>query len=166
MKHWKIYLAAGAAVILAGALPFQNQDIGKLQPVETALIWMERDAICMTTDTGDSGLGNTWQQTRKNLEDTAPGAVFYGTGSFLLIDESAQGLLPVLAEDDTFSPTCALCLVQAEEIDLETVGKYLSAHQPAYTLRSLRAALQADEPVQLPRLTQAGGRYLLVPEED
>ena len=60
---------------------------------------------------------------------------------------------------------CALCLAPAE-VDLEAVSLYLNAHEPDWNLDRLRQAQAAGEPVELPRLTEVDGGYLLVQPGD
>lgn len=156
MKHGVIYMVLAAVVIFTGSLPFSNHDVGKLQPVETMAVWMEADAVVLETDAGIRGEGQTWEAAMENMKATAPGSVFLGTVSFLLLDSSALELLPVILTRQEINPACSLCLGE-KGMDLEAAGTYLRAHEPEKNLRLMRA-----EGGTLPRLLEENGRYLLV----
>lgn len=156
MKHGVIYMVLTAAVILTGSLPFSNHDVGKLQPVETLAVAVEKGTVVLETDAGDRGAGSTWEAAMENLKATAPGSVFLGTVSFLLLDDSALELLPVILTRQEINPACSLCLGR-RGMDLEAAGAYLRAHEPEKNLRLMRA-----EGGALPRLLEEDGRYLLV----
>src|SRR5699024_12403451 len=53
-------------------------------------------------------IGDSWPTAWADLVLTAPGTIFVGTAGFLLLEESATGLLPQLLEDQALSPNCAL----------------------------------------------------------
>ena len=131
MKHGIIYLLLTLGVVLTGSLPFTSHDVGELRPVKTVLVRV------------------------------APGTVFFGTASYLLLEESALDLLSELPQERALNPGCALCLVPAG-VDLEAAGSYFDAHEPGWDLARLRRAQAAGEPVALPGLVVAEGRYLLV----
>ena len=87
--------------------------------------------------------------------------MFFGTASFLLLEESAQDLLWELPQKMELNPGCALCLAPAG-VDLEAASEYFDAHEPGWDLARLRQAQAAGKPVTLPRLVVTEGRYLLV----
>lgn len=161
MKHGLIYLLLAAGVVLTGSLPFVSHDVGELRPVQTALVRVEGDQVVLETDMGDVGTGAGWDAAMADLKAKAPGTVFFGTASFLLLEEKALGLLPELSQKTELNPGCALCLATAG-MDLEAAGEYLDAHEPGWDLARLRQAQAAGEPVTLPRLAVTEGRYLLV----
>ena len=90
MKHGLVYLLLVAGVVLTGSLPFASHDVGELRPVQTALVRMEADQVILKTDMGDVGTGIGWDAAMADLKAKAPGTVFFGTASFLLLEESAQ----------------------------------------------------------------------------
>lgn len=156
MKRWIVYLVVIAAVVLTGSLPFSSHDVGQLRPVETIFVQLQNGQVLLAADTGDTGAGENWEAAMRDLEAKAPGTIFIGTASFLLLDKSAAELLPELLEKQELSPSCAVCFAP-EGLDLEEAGKYLRAHEPEADIRTLRA-----ERVLLPYLTQTDGGYLLV----
>lgn len=165
MKHWLIYLLLTAGIVLTGSLPFTSHDVGELRPVQTVLVQMQEDWVILETDTGDSGIGKSWDAAMEDLMAKASGTVFIGTASFLLLEGNAVQLLPELAYKTDLNPGCGLCVMQIIP-DLEMAGEYLNAHEPDWDLRRLRTALAAGEDVLLPELTSAEGRYLLVQSEN
>ncbi len=156
MKHWLAYLCLTAVVVATGNLPFTSSDVGQLRPVQTIALSIQADQVVVQTDTGDRGIGDSWPTAWADLVLTAPGTIFVGTAGFLLLEESATGLLPQLLEDQALSPNCALCQV-SEAVDLTTAGEFLTAHTPDMTLRTARA-----ESGPLPKLMVEDGRYCLV----
>ena len=107
MKHGLVYLLLVAGVVLTGSLPFASHDVGELRPVQTALVRMEADRVILKTDMGDVGAGIGWDAAMADLKAKAPGTVFFGTASFLLLEESAQDLLSELPQKMELNPGCA-----------------------------------------------------------
>ncbi len=161
MKHGIIYLLLTLGVVLTGSLPFTSHDVGELRPVKTVLVRVEGNQVSLETDMGDAGTGNSWDAAMADLKAKAPGTVFFGTASYLLLEESALDLLSELPQERALNPGCALCLVPAG-VDLEAAGSYFDDHEPGWDLARLRRAQAAGEPVTLPGLVVAEGRYLLV----
>ena len=164
MKHGLVYLLLVAGVVLTGSLPFASHDVGELRPVQTALVRMEADRVILKTDMGDVGAGIGWDAAMADLKAKAPGTVFFGTASFLLLEESAQDLLSELPQKMELNPGCALCLAPAE-VDLEAASEYFDAHEPGWDLARLRQAQAAGKPVTLPRLVVTEGGICLYNRE-
>ena len=118
MKHGIIYLLLSLGVVLTGSLPFTSHDVGELRPVKTVLVRVEGNQVSLETDMGDAGTGNSWDAAMADLKAKAPGTVFFGTASYLLLEESALDLLSELPQERALNPGCALCLVPAG-VDLE-----------------------------------------------
>lgn len=166
IRRWAVYGLLAVALVLSGELPFQNRDVGKLLPVETSLLYIDRGQVVIETDQGLRGRGATWALAVKDLEAKAAGVVFYDTGNYLLLHESAVSLLKDLPGREKLRDSCALCLVDWREADLAAAGKYLSAHKPKVNLRRIQAAQAVGEPVNLPKLIKTEGAFLLVPGEN
>jgi len=160
VKHGAVYFVLTMAIVLAGGLPFSNHDVGRLQPVETLAVRMEAGRVVLETDAGDMGTGDTWAAAMENMKATAPGSVFLGTVSFLLLDDNAVELLPVILEQQELNPGCSLCRARVG-MELEPAGAYLRAHEPEMNLRLARAGAG-----ELPWLLEEDGRYLLVQPGD
>ena len=119
MKHGLVYLLLVAGVVLTGSLPFASHDVGELRPVQTALVRMEADRVILKTDMGDVGAGIGWDAAMADLKAKAPGTVFFGTASFLLLEESAQDLLSELPQKMELNPGCAPCFAAMGAIKRE-----------------------------------------------
>lgn len=166
MRRWMIYCALAVALVLAGELPFQNSDVGKLLPVETSLLYIEDGQVVVETDLGLRGQGATLPDAVKDLEKSAPGVVFYDTGNFILIHDSALPLLGELPGAEYLRGSCAVCGVRSREMDLSKAGEYLSAHKPNVDLRQVEAAQAAGEEITLPELLWSKEEFVLVSGED
>ncbi len=155
MKHWMIYLIIVLSLVVTGELPFQAHDVGTLRPVEVVLAQMEHGKIFLSTDTGDKGTGNTWQEALDDMKERAPGSIFLGTAGFLLIENLE--ILPEIMKQNLFNPSCGVCYVE-DPVDLTDAGAYLRAHEPEANLRLLRTG-----EVELPQLRVEDGGYRLDP---
>lgn len=135
MKHWFIYGIAVAAIIMLGWLPFPISDVGELQPLEVLYVYCQDDGtLCLDSDTGDRGAGDTLEEAFRDLRAGAKGEVFLDTADYVLLDpgmeEQAAGLWRELR------PGCQVCQVSGQP-DLEQTAKFLSAHEPELTLLQL-----------------------------
>ena len=150
MRRWIVY-----TLVLAMALflsPAEKTDVGDLLPVELLHIYYSNEGtVCVETDTGDFGTGETLDRALSDLKATASGNIFLDTADYLVIAREAIPLLPRLWE--ILRPATQVCL--GTGADPET-ARFLSAHKPGVTLNAIRAGMEA-----LPVLTQAEGRYRL-----
>lgn len=152
LKHGIIYGLLTLAVILTGSMPFTGQDVAKLHPVETILAESTSGQVRLTTDTGDSGTGESWLQAVEDMEKASTGIIFQGTVTYILLDH--ENLLPALLENKSLNPNTMVCLAEGE-INPAEAGVYLTTHRPESSLRRIRAG----EVTQLPRLIGRDGRY-------
>lgn len=164
-RRWVIYCLLALALAALGEMPFQERDVGKLLPVETSLIWMEDGKIAIETDLGLKGYGDTLEKAVANLQERAPGVVFYDTGEYILLHDSALGLENTLAEQEFLRGSCALCRVDSRELDLQAAGAYLSANRPEMTLRQVAAAAALGQTAELPLLCWEEEEFILVSGE-
>lgn len=164
-RRWVIYSLLALALAGLGEMPFQERDVGRLLPVETSLIWMEDGQVAIETDLGLKGRGDTLEKAVENLRERAPGVVFYDTGEYILLHDSALSLENTLAEQEFLRGSCALCRVSGKEMDLQAAGAYLSANRPELTLRQVAAAAAQGETVELPLLCWEEEEFILVSGE-
>lgn len=149
------------AVVLAAVwglprLSHPAVDIGKLEPVETVLLILEKDGIRVETDTGAVGFGDTLEDSVEKLRRSSATEVYLDTTSKLLVaGEAGEHWKDVM---DFFRPSCVVCLAD-EGIDLEQATEYLSVHKPEMTLNRLRAGERNWQ-----RLYMEEGRGRLEPE--
>lgn len=140
--------------MLLGGQLFPPHDIALLRPVQVVYGTMEQGQWYVTADTGDSGLGATWEAALENLAQTAPGTVFQGTVGYVILQEHTP-VEPVL-EDGNLSPNCGLCLGRGTP-ELGQVGDFLRTHGTLPTLGQLRDNRERPVPV----LTQEESGYAL-----
>lgn len=150
MKRTAIYIAMTLALAVLGQLPFGAADVGSLRPVEALVA---APGYVLRADTGDVGRGDSWQAAFADLKAAAPGSIFQGTVSFLLIEPGAVSLLPEILGADDLNPGCGVCLCEPG-VDAAGAAAYLRAHPPEMNLRLLRAGAG-----ELPILTLREGRY-------
>ncbi|MGN0977533.1 MAG: hypothetical protein ACI4PH_05705 [Faecousia sp.] len=149
MKRWPILAAALAALLL---VPSQTGDVGDLLPVELLYIYKENDRICLETDTGEAGEGDSLTAALTDLKATAPGEVFLDTADYLIVTKDTVPLLPQLTK--VLRPATEVCL----GVNADTqAAAFLSAHKPGVTLKDCRLGGQA-----LPTLIKTEERYRLV----
>lgn len=146
MKRSILYIIVSLGLVLTGHLPFASCDVGGLRPVEVLMVSTE-GGVVLRTDTGDMGRGESWDAALENLKATAPGTVFEGTVSFLILDAGAKDLLPELLARQDLNPGCGVCCGNGQ-LDPEQAAAYLRAHEPDTDLRGLRAGRE-DVPVLL-----------------
>lgn len=165
MRRWILYCVLALGLALLGELPFQQNDVGKLLPVETSLLYIKDGQVVVETDLGLRGEGATLAAAVQAMERSAPGVVFYDTGNYILLHESAMPLLEQLPEAEYLRGSCTVCRVTERQMDLAEAGKYLSAHEPEVDLRRVEAALAAGEKLELPELQWSKGAFFLVSGE-
>lgn len=149
MKRWIVY--ALVLVLVLFLSPVEKTDVGELLPVELLFIYYKEESLCVETDTGDMGTGETLDGALADLKATAPGNIFLDTADYLIIARDAIPLLPQLWQ--ILRPATQLCL--GEGVDAGTAA-FLAAHKPGVTLNDVRAGRRT-----LPVLTRTEERYQL-----
>lgn len=122
MKRGIIYIVLLALVFAA---PVKRADVGKLQPVEVVGLSIKDEAVCLQTDTGDSGKGATALEALNDMKETADGIVYLDTAQFLLMEEEAAQYADALR--DHLKPSVKVCFISGKT-DLKAAAKYLSVH--------------------------------------
>ncbi len=135
MKKWLYLAGALTAIGLLSRLPHPARDIAKLKPVRAVYLYMEGEALCIETDTGDSGTGPTLTEAYSNMKAKADGELFLDTAEFLILSPDAAISLDFY---DLFRPTCKVVFSNVPP-DLQTVSDYLAIHPPKTTVSHLRA---------------------------
>lgn len=149
MRRWIIY---GAAVALALLLaPEPRTDVGELLPVELLYVYKEGDALCVETDTGDFGTGESLNKALEDLKGTAPGTVFLDTVDYVIVTGQTIELLPQLWE--RLRPAAQVCLGLGADAG---AAAFLGAHEPGVTLNDIRSGRRVP-----PILSRIGERYQL-----
>lgn len=149
MKRWIVYALALTLVLFL--VPVPKTDVGELLPVELLCVYYKEGTLCVKTDTGDMGTGETLGEALSDLKATAAGNIFLDTVDYLIITKKAIPLLPQLWQ--ILRPATQLCL--GEEADTGAAA-FLAAHSPGVTLNDVRAGMRT-----LPVLTRTEERYRL-----
>lgn len=149
MKSWMIM---ALALVIFSFLPTPGTELGELRPVSVLMVEAEGKQVQLSTDTMDTGMGETLEAALRNLEETTPGHLFLDTVENLVITEQTRFLLPRLKA--VLRPGVTVC-VKKSEIDMETIREYLHSHPPDHRLS------EAEETTPLQTLTCVEGRYLL-----
>ena len=135
MKKWLIFLAVLTAVAILSRRPHPARDVARLEPVQAVYIYQKHGTLCIETDTGAAGSGNTLTEAAADLKASASGEIFLDTAEFLLIDPEVT----ITADFHTLlRPTCGVTFTTAPP-DLQATADYLTIHQPSVTLLELRA---------------------------
>ena len=134
MKKWLIFLAVLTAVAILSRRPHPARDVARLEPVQAVYIHQKNGTLCIETDTGAAGSGNTLTEAAADLKASASGEIFLDTAEFLLIDPEVT----ITADFHTLlRPTCGVTFTTAPP-DLQATADYLTIHQPFVTLLELR----------------------------
>lgn len=135
MKKWLVFAAAVTAVAILSRRPHPARDVARLEPVRAVYIHQKNGTLCIETDTGAAGSGNTLTEAAADLKASASGEIFLDTAEFLLIDPEVT----ITADFHTLlRPTCGVTFTHATP-DLQAAADYLTIHQPSVTLLELRA---------------------------
>lgn len=135
MKKWLVFAAAVTAVAILSRRPHPARDVARLEPVQAVYIYQKNGTLCIETDTGAAGSGNTLTEAAEDLKASASGEIFLDTAEFLLIDPEAT----ITADFHTLlRPTCGVTFTTAPP-DLQAAADYLMIHHPFVTLLELRA---------------------------
>ena len=134
MKKWLVFAAAVTAVAILSRRPHPARDVAMLEPVQAVYIYQKHGTLCIETDTGAAGSGNTLTEAAADLKATASGEIFLDTAEFLLIDPEVT----ITADFHTLlRSTCGVTFTTAPP-DLQATADYLRIHQPSVTLLELR----------------------------
>ena len=134
MKKWLVFAAAVTAVAILSRRPHPARDVARLEPVQAVYIYQKNGTLCIETDTGAAGSGNTLAEAAADLKASASGEIFLDTAQFLLIDPEVT----ITTDFHTLlRPTCGVTFTTAPP-DLQAAADYLTIHQPFVTLLELR----------------------------
>ena len=137
MKKWLIFAAVLTAVAILSRRPHPARDVAMLEPVQAVYIYQKEKTLCIETDTGASGRGNTLKEAAADLKASASGEIFLDTAEFLLLDPRVA----ITADFHTLlRPTCGVTFTTAPP-DLQAISEFLSVHTPKRMLLELRIGI-------------------------
>lgn len=151
MKRRIGFVIIFAAISLLASTAFHGTDIAKLAPVETIWLSEREDEICLETDSGDMGRGESLAAALEDMKKTVPGTIFLDTADYLIVEAGKEHLIGQISS--LLRPSCMICKAE-EKPDMEAVTKFLSAHEPELTLRKHQV-----EQCVIPMLEQRNGRF-------
>ena len=137
MKKWLIFAAVLTTVAILSRRPHPARDVARLEPVQAVYIYQKEKTLCIETDTGASGSGNTLKEAAADLKSSAYGEIFLDTAEFLLLDPRVA----ITADFHTLlRPTCGVTFTTAPP-DLQAISEFLSVHTPKHTLLEFRIGI-------------------------
>ena len=156
MKKWIILSLLAAAVAFGTVSPFPRADVGRLQPVQTLVVWRQGTQIVLNGGQVQ-GRGTDWAQAMADLRQSGKGQVFLGTADSIVLVQSAVGLLPQVLSDPAIRPAAQVCMARQPIEDPEQAAEYLQAHRTAVTVQHLRTVIANAKAVKLPVLAVTEG---------
>ena len=153
MKYWLVFFSLLIAAAIFGTTSSHGTDIAKLAPV--GVVWLSHsdEEVRLETDTGDMGGGENVKAALNDMKETTSGTIFLDTADYLIVEQGSEALLEQVYS--LLRPSCMICVAEKMP-DLESVGEYLSAHEPELTLRQYRV-----EKGNIPELVELDGRFAL-----
>ena len=133
MKRLLLY---GLILALVWLVPTERVDVAKLRPVEVIAIYKSGNAVALTTDTEDMGVGMSAAEALENMRDTSPAVIYLDTAEFLLVEDTAVGEVEALRKE--LKDSVRLCNVSGK-VDLKSAAKYLPVHGSLPVLRNWKA---------------------------
>ncbi len=133
---------------------FRGADVAKLQPVEVIRLSLQEKRICVQTDTGQMGLGQSLDEAFENLKETTSGHIFLDTAEYVILTSDTAAMTSELMH--YLRPACRVCQ-ETDTVKLEAVAAFLDAHEPPVTLMECQTGQE-----KLPQLIVQEGRMELV----
>ena len=140
----RIWLAALALLLL----PRRGTEGGKLLPVETLLIEKQAGQYRVSTDTVNTGRGDSLEKAVDALRAEAPGILFLDTADYVLLTGEAEDCMEKL--QDYVRPGTRVYKLEGTA-ELSEIGPFLKTHGPDAPLYRLQKGK-----LQLPKLTAEG----------
>lgn len=124
MKRMIFYLAL---LVAALAIPKDRTDLGKLKPVETVSLYIEKGEVVLATDTEDLGKGKSVDQALENMKETAAGIIYLDTADYLLVRKGAELWIPDMKRQ--LKGNVRICYAQPA-VDITRAASFLTVHRP------------------------------------
>lgn len=111
MKRVMLLLAASVLAATTGFLPWKSHDAAQLLPVETLLIDQKADTVRVSAGTL-TGEGSSLPEALEALAAQAPGELFFGQVSRVVVGDGASALLTEAAQQATLRLNTAVYRVR------------------------------------------------------
>ena len=157
-RLWIGFLAAASAVCF-WMLAKTGTDAAKLLPARVLVIEEQDGAVCVSSDNGAAGCGETLAAALKQMEQVAEGVLFLDTAEHIVLLRPTRTLLEQAATQPSFRPAAKLYVSRAEKLDASALVEFLRAHPGKLTLSQAHAALLRGEPLRpaVLKTTEEGG---------
>ena len=126
-----IALLAAASAVSLWMLPNTGTDAAKLLPAHVLVIAQERDGtVCVSSDNGAAGCGETLAAALQQMERSAGGVLFLDTAEHIVLLRPTQALLEQAITQPSFPPGGeAVCFTRRE------IGRIRAGGVPARAYR-------------------------------
>lgn len=162
MRKGFLWCVLALGLALGGILPVGTRDVADLLPARALCVWTEGARVCVRSDCGAAGSGQTLEAALADMEQTAEGVLFLDTAEDILLAGNARELTGQLARSDRLRPAARLYRTEDEQTDLTRAVTFLQAHPGGMTLGAVRAALLETGEAALPCLIEEEGRLRLL----
>lgn len=123
MKWWQAFALAGILTVIFG-LPFREYSTKQLLPIKTLQARRQEGEIRILSEAGE-GRGESWEAAVRDLEEKAPGEVFFDTAEQAVFSDKL--LAREAAESGILRPA-ARVYFSSRFSDPEELYAVLSAH--------------------------------------
>ena len=147
----RIGLLVGLVLVLP-RLHSPAVDLENLEPAAAVRVIKTEQGVTVQTDTGASGLGETFAEAVADLRNSASYEIFLDTAEYVLV--SGDDVEPAELME-WLRPTCRVCLTDGTG-NLEEAASYLAEHPPARTVLQLRGGERLEQ-----KLYWKEGRWFL-----
>ena len=157
-RLWIGFLAAASAVCF-WMLAKTGTDAAKLLPARVLVIEERDGTVCVSSDNGAAGCGETLAAALQQMERSAGGVLFLDTAEHIVLLRPTQALLEQVITQPSFRPAAKLYVSRAEKSDAFALVEFLRAHPGKLTLSQACAALLRGEPLRpaVLKTTEEGG---------
>ena len=132
-RLWIGFLAAASAVCF-WMLAKTGTDAAKLLPARVLVIEERDGTVCVSSDNGAAGCGETLAAALQQMERSAGGVLFLDTAEHIVLLRPTQALLEQAITQPSFRPAAKLYVSRAEKSDAFALVEFLRAHPGKLTL--------------------------------
>lgn len=143
-----------ALLAASGRLPFAGHETQELNPIQTLVADFDGDQVEITADSGQSGVGDTWDEAVADLKNSSVGKAFLETAEKLVVCGATLKDLASVAASNVLRPAAEV-FAGIELEDVEQVADYLKTKLSNVTVAKIKTALAEGETVpNLPELEE------------
>lgn len=151
MKKWFVLICL-TAFWLSVRVPFEKRDVAQLSPVSAVSLFRKGGKLCVASDRGDVGFGDTLEEALEDMELTCPSVIFLDTVEYLLIGPDSVEYEELTAY---FRPGVGVVSC-GPDTDPAEAADYLRNRKGSVTLRDVEMGEK-----EVPFIYTVDGRYYL-----